>query len=175
VIVVRVTPANDMRRAFAEWAVEQTPKVRTISSRSFAVPPHQFTHVPEFLLIGSMVDGHQYVPAGPEEEEPPHPPPSAAAVPERECSGRCAGHLPELPAEAYPAGAVLLDLVGVDDPAAEDTPAPEAAAEDDVPEPETEADAVAGTACPDPLCGRTFASPRGLATHRRQAHAENED
>lgn len=172
VIVVRVTPANDMRRAFAEWAVEQVPKIRTISSRSFAVPPGQFTHVPEYLLIGAMVDGHPYVPAGPEEE----PEPVAGAVaPAHACPGVCGGRLPDLPAEAYPAGAVLLDLVGVDDPAAEEPPAPEADAGDGVLESGPEADALPGPACPDPLCGRTFASPRGLATHRRQAHAENED
>lgn len=176
-IVVRVTPAPDMRRAFAEWAVEQTPKVRTISSRSFAVPPRLFTALPEYLLIGAMVDGHQYVPAGPEPDAEPE---QAAVLPERECSAKCAGHLPLLPTEAYPPDAVLLDLVAedTDQPPPSEVPGAPVADDDepDEAEPASTPEAAAdGHPCPDPLCGRIFDTARGLATHRRQAHAENED
>ncbi|WP_327385066.1 hypothetical protein [Streptomyces sp. NBC_01207] len=182
-IVVRVTPANDMRRAFAEWAVEQVPKVRTISSRSFAVPPGQFTALPEYLLIGAMVDGHQYVPVPEDERE--DAPAVQAAVPVRECSAKCGGHLPLLPEGAYPPDAVPLDLAPADEdpphppPAAPegavaaDGEAPAPQAPEAVGDPDVAAD---GPACPDPMCGRTFATARGLAAHHRQAHAtETED
>ncbi|MFF4385612.1 hypothetical protein ACFY0G_02280 [Streptomyces sp. NPDC001552] len=173
-IVVRVTPAADMRRAFAEWAVEQRPKVRTVSSRSFAVPPRLFTGLPEYLLIGAMVDGHQYVPVPPDEQPEAE---QGAVLPERECSAKCAGHLPLLPDGVYPADAIPLELVDADEaepphpPPAEETP-DEGADED--PAQDTEPDSPAGHPCPDPLCGRNFDTARGLASHAR-THAKAGD
>ncbi|MCM1964841.1 hypothetical protein [Streptomyces sp. G1] len=160
-IVIRVTPAAGLRQAFAAWAVQQRPKVRTVSSRSFAVPPKLFTALPEELLLGSYVDGHPYVPVPPEEE-----PEAPAVLPERECSGRCTGHLPDLPAEAYPPDAVLLDLVGAE----AEPPHPPPADEPDSAPADTDP-GTPGTACPEPECGRTFDTARGLATHAR-AHAK---
>lgn len=164
-IFVRVTPANDMRRAFAEWAVEQRPKVRTISSRSFAVPPRLFTTVPEFMLIGAMVDGHQYVPVPPEDEPEPE---QAAVLPERECSARCAGHLPLLPEDVYPPDAVPLDLVHADEP---EPPHPPPADEPAGTPTDTDTGTPDDTSCREPECGRSFDTARGLATHAR-THAK---
>lgn len=58
-ITIRPTPA--LRRPFAEWAVGQRPKIRTVSTTDFAVPADLFVDVPESVLIGALVDGHRYV------------------------------------------------------------------------------------------------------------------
>jgi hypothetical protein len=58
---IKVRPAPQRRTAFARWATAQTPQVATCSHSEFAVPPDLFTHMPEELLIGSLVDGHRYV------------------------------------------------------------------------------------------------------------------
>ena len=170
-IVVRVTPANDMRRAFAEWAVEQVPKVRTISSRSFAVPPDQFTGLPEYLLIGAMVDGHQYVPVPEDEQEPEQ----AAVLPVRECPAKCAATCRCL-AEAYcltPCSSTGRRGPGQGPPAG---PRP-------APHPPPSGDGRTGQHAgggrrrsprPGPAVRRIFDTPRGLATHCRQ-HTETED
>ena len=60
--MVRVRPAAAQRQAFARWAVAQSPKIRTVNSFEFAVPPELFTVAPEEVLIGALVDGHRYVP-----------------------------------------------------------------------------------------------------------------
>ncbi|MGO4428327.1 hypothetical protein AB4Z54_58805, partial [Streptomyces sp. MCAF7] len=67
--MITVRPVRELRVDFARWAVVQTPKVRTCSTTEFAVPERLFTHMPERLLIGSLVDGHQYV--SPAEDERP--------------------------------------------------------------------------------------------------------
>jgi hypothetical protein len=58
--MIKVRPAPERRAAFARWATAQTPQVATCSHSEFAVPPDLFTHMPEELLIGSLVDGHRY-------------------------------------------------------------------------------------------------------------------
>jgi len=58
--MIKVQPAPERRGAFARWATAQTPQVATCSHCEFAVPPDLFTHMPEELLIGSLVDGHRY-------------------------------------------------------------------------------------------------------------------
>lgn len=69
--MIHVRPVPDRRRAFAQWATTQVPKVRTVSPVDFAVPGRLFTEVPEELLIGSQVDGHRYVSPLEEEQAPP--------------------------------------------------------------------------------------------------------
>jgi hypothetical protein len=64
--MIKVRPAPERRAAFARWATAQTPQVETCSHSEFAVPPDLFTHMPEELLIGSLVDGHRY--RSPEED-----------------------------------------------------------------------------------------------------------
>src|SRR5690606_5666475 len=61
--LIRVWPARGLRRAFAEWAVAQTPLVRTVSESEFGVPPHLFPQMPEPLLAGARIDGQPYVPS----------------------------------------------------------------------------------------------------------------
>ncbi|MFI1954806.1 C2H2-type zinc finger protein [Streptomyces xinghaiensis] len=70
--LIRVQPARHLRREFARWAVAQRPKVRTVSESAFGVPPRLFTHMPERLLRGSLIDGHRYVSPG-EEQDPGAP------------------------------------------------------------------------------------------------------
>jgi hypothetical protein len=69
---IRVEPSQGRRQAFARWAVQQWPKIATCSPTEFAVPAELFTEAPEELLLGSLVDGHAYVPVPAEElAEPP--------------------------------------------------------------------------------------------------------
>jgi hypothetical protein len=151
---ITVKPARDLRTAFARWAVAQDPKVRTVSPVDFAVPYGLFTSVPERLLVGAVVDGHTYV--IPDEPEPTDPAsgPVLLGVDQPEQEGIPGEPLPEVPAEAYPPGAVPLDLHPADASDRSD-----ATAEDGQPK------------CPD--CDRPFKSDRALATHRRQAHPED--
>lgn len=70
--LIRVQPTRQLRREFARWAVAQRPKVRTVSESAFGVPPRLFTHMPERLLRGSLIDGQRYVSPG-EEQGPGEP------------------------------------------------------------------------------------------------------
>ncbi|MFF5655207.1 hypothetical protein [[Kitasatospora] papulosa] len=150
---IRVRPAAGARRAFARWAIEQTPKVRTASHAEFAVPADLFTHMPEDLLVGSMVDGHRY--RSPAED-----------ADQQERTGVPGVPLPVVPSGAYPPGSVPLDEHpgdGDDDQAADTEPATA------VPPVDEQHDA-AQFACD--ICPRTFDTERGRNTHRRQAHTE---
>ncbi|MEZ0073609.1 hypothetical protein [Planotetraspora sp. GP83] len=60
-MIIRVRPAADQRRAFAAWAITQTPKLRTVGPVEFGVPAHLFEAMPEHLLVGAFVDGRPYV------------------------------------------------------------------------------------------------------------------
>ncbi|MFI2434642.1 C2H2-type zinc finger protein [Streptomyces sp. NPDC018693] len=170
-IHVRPTPA--LRRDFAMWAVAQTPKVRTVSTTTFAVPAKLFTEVPEPLLIGATVDGHRFV-SPLEDEANGTPPPgellgvatpetfTGAALPERE--GIPGQPLPPVPDEAYP-------------PDAEPLPEPDFAPLEDAPADGEGSDSSDRTAeqsgpyCAE--CDRPFKSDRALNSHRRQAHPED--
>ncbi|MFF3654878.1 C2H2-type zinc finger protein [Streptomyces olivochromogenes] len=152
---ITVQPAKEQRTGFARWAVAQVPKVRTVSPQAFAVPHGLFTGVPEQLLVGAVVDGHAYVSPGEDQES------TAAAdgpvllgVDRPWVEGTPGEPLPEVSAEAYPPGAVPLDVQPADASDRSD-----AAAEDSQPK------------CPD--CDRPFKSDRALAAHRRQAHPED--
>jgi hypothetical protein len=94
--MIRVQPARDRRIAFARWAIEQDPMVRTCSHVEFAVPPDLFTHMPEDLLVGSLVDGHRYRSPLEDSEQP-----ESEAVPGEP--------QPPVPDSAYPPGDVPLD------------------------------------------------------------------
>lgn len=83
-IQIRPTPA--LRRPFAEWAVGQRPKIRTVSTFEFAVPAHLFVDVPESVLIGALVDGHRYV--SPEEDAAANRP-APGAQPRLLACGHC--------------------------------------------------------------------------------------
>lgn len=116
--LIRVQPARHLRQAFARWAVQQRPKLRTVSEAAFGVPPRLYTDMPEHLLIGALVDGHPYVPV---EAEPTAPAPAGA--PELTGVATLDGlreavpgqPLPEVPPEAYGPDAVPLDFAPLDD------------------------------------------------------------
>lgn len=143
--MIHVQPAAEQRQPFAAWAVAQTPKIRTVGPSTFAVPPALFTQVPEAVLIGSRVDGHQYV--SPQEDEL-----TGVARPAGFAPAPPAELLPEVPASPYGPDSAPL-------------PEPGAADEDN-----QETDAAGGFDCPD--CARPFKSERGRDTHRRQVHSE---
>ncbi|WP_284576828.1 hypothetical protein [Streptomyces sp. 2P-4] len=168
--LIHVQPAPEQRRAFAVWATQQTPKVRTVSPSVFAVPAGLFTAVPEEVLIGSTVDGHRYV--SPYEDEPGQPPTALVGeqgpellVPMREAVP--GDRLPDLPEGAY--GPDSVPLAPPDFAPLEDAPAADEGDDegdhggDDVP-------ADGAHVCED--CGRSYASDRGLATHRRKKHGK---
>lgn len=65
---VHVEPADDQRRAFARWALSQTPKLQTSSSTGTDVPVDLYPEVPPELLEGAFVDGYRY--GGPAAPQP---------------------------------------------------------------------------------------------------------
>lgn len=170
---IRVQPAARRRREFAVWATAQTPKIYTVSPNTFAVPPELFATAPEEILIGSLVDGHRYVSPQEEDQEQQDVEESGPWTPPvlPEVEGIPGEPLPELPAEAYGPDAVLLpppDFAPLDDAPADDEGDGEADEDDPVSYPG--APGPGAHRCGD--CGRTYATERGLATHRRQKHPE---
>ncbi|MFI6290029.1 hypothetical protein ACIBEJ_00500 [Nonomuraea sp. NPDC050790] len=78
--MIRIWPRPDLRRAFAEWAVAQRPKVPTVSPSEFGVPDELVPAIPELLLQGARLDGQPYAtpdPA-PAPELPADPPTESA-------------------------------------------------------------------------------------------------
>lgn len=57
---VHIEPADTQRRAFARWALSQTPKLQTSSSTGTDVPVDLYPEVPPELLEGGFVDGFPY-------------------------------------------------------------------------------------------------------------------
>ncbi|MGW2074262.1 hypothetical protein ACWCPK_38500 [Streptomyces sp. NPDC001953] len=145
-VLIRVQPTRARLIDFARWAVAQTPKVRTVSTNTFAVPQHLFTDMPEPLLIGSIVDGHRYV--SPDEDEQPG---SREGIPGQP--------LPDVPADAYGADSTLLAP-------------PDFAPLEDAPTEDDDGDASQGDSLACDVCSRPFTTARGRDTHRRQAHPE---
>lgn len=140
---IRIRPADGLRQDFARWAVAQQPKVRTCSTHEFAVPAGLYTHMPDELLVGALVDGHLYVPV--EEAHAsgtPEPEPGPA---EAERVAEPGELLPDADPSGYPEDAQPLD------------PA------ETVGEPER-------VRCGD--CPKDFANARALKAHRRQVHPE---
>lgn len=89
---VHIEPADEQRRAFARWALAQTPKLQTASSTGTDVPVDLYPEVPPELLEGAFVDGYLYggtaapavaekQPEDPKDPEPPKPPQVAADAP----------------------------------------------------------------------------------------------
>lgn len=167
--VIRVQPTADLRPEFAAWAVAQTPPVRTVSHVEFGVPAQMFTHMPEALLLGALVDGRRYISPdedGAEGRPAPGAEPLGVAGPEpaddvrAEVEALVAARLPE----AAQAG------MTADEPAVDPahTPADEADTSDRSDQsPEEDA------AFECEACGRDFSTARGRDTHRRLAHPED--
>lgn len=149
--VIRVQPAPHLRRAFAVWAIAQTPKIRTVSESAFGVPPERFPAIPEHLLAGAFVDGRQLL------DLLLH---AAPVLPELEAEPGEA--LPEIDPAAYPPGAVPLPRVAPEEDAPPAEEPPGAAPDGDGGE----------TPCGHPGCQRTFRNERAASAHRRQAHTE---
>lgn len=148
--MILIQPTREQRRAFAQWAVAQVPKLRTVGTNVFAVPAALFVEAPESVLVGSLVDGTRYV--SPDED---------AA---RQSRLEEVHALPECPQG------------GAQEP--EPEPLPEFTPLEDAPADEGESDpSDAGTEVPDEsgpftcdVCGREFTKARGRDTHRRQVH-----
>ncbi|WNI20273.1 hypothetical protein [Actinacidiphila sp. ITFR-21] len=167
--MIHVQPAQEMRVDFAVWAVAQTPKIRTVSTNSFAVPPRLFVEVPEEILIGALVNGHRYV--SPDEDaatgQPPPgtPPAPAPGSPEADAAAMVAATSPETVQAAMDAALLAVDLAALN--AGGDEPGSELPAGGDNPAtPEEQPDGV--FLCPG--CPKEFTTARGRDTHARQVH-----
>ncbi|WP_328638375.1 hypothetical protein [Streptomyces canus] len=149
---IHVHPTRERLVDFARWAVDQTPKIRTVGPAVFAVPAAAFVDAPEEILIGAIVDGHRYV--SPTEDEMNGTPPPGA----------------ELLGVATEEGFTEAAAAGGDGSA------PDFAPLDDAPEDEEgqeqDGDGTR-TLYGCPLCPRDFETERGRDTHRRQAHRED--
>jgi hypothetical protein len=165
--LIHVRPAPSLRRDFAEWAVAQEPKIRTVSTTDFAVPARLFTEVPERLLIGATVDGHRYVsPDEDQEQTAAADGPDLLGVFQPEREGIPGQALPPIPDEAYPPDAKPL-------PEPDYAPLNDAPGDDDSDSSDRDADTDGesdGFTCD--VCDRPFKTERGRDTHRRQAHPE---
>lgn len=171
--MINVQPAPGLLRQFAQWAVEQHPKIRTSGPAEFAVPADLFAVAPEEVLIGALVDGHRYV--SPDEDA---------------AEGRPAPGAPELLGVATPAGLTpavgdpegdAAAMVAATSPAAVEAAMTAAlvaanAASGNLPEPDQdsgpEQEAPEGV-FPCPQCEREFTTDRGRDAHRRQVHRED--
>ncbi|MFE9127813.1 hypothetical protein ACFYOF_20800 [Streptomyces sp. NPDC007148] len=141
--LIRVRPIRARLVDFARWAVAQTPKVRTVSTNTFAVPLHLFTHMPETLLIDSIVDGHRYI-SPDEDQESAQPEPATIPGPDS---------TPLPPPDFAPLEDAPTDYGGSD------------------PDDELAEESGGRYACGD--CPRDFSTKRGRDLHRRQAHRED--
>lgn len=158
--LIHVQPTTANRRAFARWAVAQTPKIGTIGLFVFGVPPHLFVEAPEHLLIGAIVDGHRYV--SPDEDA------AAGIAGPGELLGVATPDELTPPAETPQAGAPLENAgaaAGGDSSDPSDPPPGDYAPPDEGEGPPYACD----------QCTRAFDTERGRDTHRRQAHREARD
>ncbi|QBZ73502.1 hypothetical protein SEA_MISCHIEF19_17 [Streptomyces phage Mischief19] len=57
---VYIEPAEDNRRQFARWCLDQTPRIETASATGSNVPVDLYPEVPATLLEGAYVDGYLY-------------------------------------------------------------------------------------------------------------------
>ncbi|MFD4314993.1 hypothetical protein [Streptomyces sp. NPDC058548] len=148
---IRIKPTVEQRVAFAQWAVAQNPKVRTVGPSTFSVPAVLYAEVPEAVLIGATVDGHLYVSPDEDQEQAGDllgVATEAGFTEEREAVPGDA--LPDLPEEAHGPGSTPL-------------PAPDTSSE-----PSEQPDGV--FRCPG--CDKEFTTERGRDTHHRQKHPE---
>jgi hypothetical protein len=144
--MIHVQPTPALRRAFAVWATEQRPKVRTVSTVAFAVPADLFVSAPEELLIGALVDGHRYV-SPVEDEAEGRAAPGAALVGDQ---------APE----------AVVPLAGPPDAEGQRSPLPAADEEtgDSGGQPQPEG------VFPCPRCDRELTTARGRDMHARKVH-----
>ncbi|MGY5034374.1 hypothetical protein ACWC9U_26655 [Streptomyces sp. 900116325] len=150
--MILIQPAGDLRKPFAQWAVAQVPKVRTVGTNVFAVPAALFVEAPENVLVGSLVDGTRYV--SPDEDAAPqarlldcgfcYEEAGEEVHPHPECPQGRAQEPDSAPLPAPP------ELSDSSEPAAE---APQGV-------------------FPCDGCDREFTSERGRDTHRRLKHSE---
>lgn len=161
--MIRIQPDPKQRVAFARWGVAQTPKVRTVSVSEFAVPPHLYTHMPERLLLGAVVDGHAYIPVAP--EAGPKPQQKTPAKPKTKPNA-----IPQTPTRAA-AQAAMVPAKADSVPRAPQPPEPDGSDRSD-PSPDQAVTETAPFKCSG--CPREFTTTRGRDLHARQAHAEIE-
>ncbi|MGW4731830.1 hypothetical protein ACWEQC_22150 [Streptomyces shenzhenensis] len=179
--IIRVQPARHLRVQFARWAVAQRPKVRTVSESAFGVPPRLFTHMPEDLLRGSLVDGHPYVavdyePSAPAPEDAPEL--LGVATPDGIQEAVPGQLLAEIPATAYGPDAVPLpppDFAPLEDAPVIDEEGDQLQALTDAGDTgatgrNSDSSDSAGKPYRCPQCPRDFDSERGRDTHRRMVH-----
>lgn len=176
--LIHVRPPARLRVPFARWAVAQQPKVRTVDGHAFAVPPGLYTHMPERLLLGALVDGQAYVPVP---EEPLDVELLGVATAEGLSAPQDAGRQPEAPVDAH--SSTTPPLGATPTPPRPEVPGDEIGPEPiplPIPSPPTESanQFAAGTADERPLphgcsrCQRRFATERGRDIHHRRAHRE---
>jgi hypothetical protein len=177
--MIHVQPTPELRRAFAVWATEQRPKVRTVSTVAFAVPPNLFVTAPEEILIGALVDGHRYVSpydhasaellgvATPADLTP------APGSPEADAAAMVAATSAALVERAMGAALVAADLAASNK--TRDEPADDEHDQDDDDQGDETDDGHAGDVEPYAcdLCPRTFGTERGRDAHRRQVHRKD--
>jgi hypothetical protein len=163
--MIEVQPTARLLRDFARWATAQTPKVRTVSQHAFAVPAELFGDIPEYVLVGALVDGQRYA--------SPHDWASAELLGVATPAGFAPTDDPEADAaamvDATPPDFIDRTMTAVrlaTDLAASNAARGELA--------DDEHDQAGGDGDTEPyacdLCPRTFATERGRDTHRRQAH-----
>lgn len=178
-VMIEVQPATRLLRDFAQWATAQTPKVRTVSQRAFAVPVELFGDIPEAVLAGALVDGQRYASphdhasgellgvATPAAFTPP-------GDPEADAAAMVAATPPAFVERAMTAALVATDLAASnharDDAGQADDDEQLAADDDPGDEPADDDHATEPYACD--RCPRTFGTERGLDTHRRHKHPE---
>ena len=77
---VYIEPADEQRRPFARWCLDQSPRIETASATGSNVPVELYPEVPVELLEGAYVDGYLFrsidpVPAvRPDGSQPPAQP-----------------------------------------------------------------------------------------------------
>ncbi|MFC8723761.1 hypothetical protein [Streptomyces bacillaris] len=182
--LLQIQPTAAQRRAFAQWGVAQTPKVRTVSTNVFAVPADLFVDMPEELLIGALIDGHRYV--SPEEDAQLGKQPPARLLDCGTCyeeQGEEVHPHPECPARSELASldATVAVFGPGEDPGGPVTESPAREAVPGEPLPEIPAEAYGPDAVPLPEpepegsfrcdgCDREFTTARGRDMHVRQKH-----
>ncbi len=157
--MITIQPTRERLVPFARWAVAQSPKVRTDSVSSFAVPAHLFAGMPEDILVGALVDGRRYV--SPDEDAANGTPPpgellgvaTAEGLQEPLREAVPGDVLPDVPASAYGPDSVPLPPSEPSDSSDQST------------------EAVEGV-FPCGGCDREFTTERGRDTHYRAKHPE---
>lgn len=182
--MIEIQPAPERRRAFAVWAVAQTPKLRTVSTHAFAVPARLFVQAPEETLIGALVDGHRYV--SPDEDaeqsrlldcgmcyeeggEEVHPHPECPERAAADAAAMVAAVPPETVAAAMSAAVIATDLAASN---AAQALVGEQGPETVMPLTRATTEEAPEGAFPCGICEREFTSERGREAHRRQKHPE---